>query len=285
LNKIFNPFEKFFKEGGGAEKIEKSVMPEVVEKTPEELWKENEFNIALRFGEIFDFEKIKKKERWDDVEAERIKKLTFEREKEFFLAVVSEARKIKRSGAEKFLTLFDINETIGSRVNDKAGNPKTILRLSLVPVLDYLKKTGGSVGFLSSRDCGRTIECVDEKNHFAGIKDYLDKKYIFSSREEKCDFDSVRFEEEINKEFGGEKGIVDDSIVDSIDEGGCPSTVDDMQKLSALKKIRSKIKNTPILSVDNSRFPKLLNNRNGMYGVSLYDSGIFVRPCIGMNEV
>ncbi len=199
----------------------------------------------------------------DEKRAEWISKV-MEVEKVFLTRIIAETeRALAARPGEKLITLLDIDETIG--VSPATPGPlTTVLRPSLVPLLSHLKNRGVQLGFLTNR--GAALRQLSEENQLQPIAEWIDPNLIFSDRSYEYWGDGSIVD--LSEKFGGPGGIIDDSKM--TDKGGpIRFRQGDYRKIMALADIRTKFPTGAIMVVDDFDYPKVLNNQNGMYGVSL----------------
>lgn len=200
-----------------------------------------------------------------------------ERERSFVIAVLSRLQEAKSS--ERIL-LFDIDETIGTVEFQDNHTFITILRPSLLPLLAEISASDLHIGLLSSRSKEGIEQQLQDPQHLAALRQYIDPAYINSSREEKeldCPLDELG--ERLKKEFGGKDGVIDKNLIGRDSENDFPQLPGDQTKLSVLKKKREEWKNKTVIVVDDFMYPRYLDTKKGFYGVALKETdGAFYKP-------
>lgn len=197
---------------------------------------------------------------------------------EIFFSKVVEAVNAAHQACGSVSVLFDVDETIGVNVYGTDGVQKTILRPSLMPLLDYLKTAHScSIGLFTSR---RDLESqVKDPLMLGALEPYLAPHLVFSTRGHDTSRDSHSFAENLQHDFGGEGGIVDDNKI-ALNPSDRPRSSGDMEKLNCLRAIREQLPQGAIVIIDDMEYPAILNQRAGFYGVYLdwrkSDSGAFI---------
>lgn len=188
-------------------------MPE--QASPEEQWAAAESGVRQGLEDIFGARWQRMQARgYKSGEIEEDKAKTLKREKDFFVSVAEKVRDVQERTRGKTLLLFDVDETIGSVVFTDGNTSKTLLRPSLVPLLESLKARGVSVGLLTNRGQDILQGQLSESDQLGPIASYLDRTHIYSSRGRAAD----QTGEEISallktEEISGAQGILDKKLL------------------------------------------------------------------------
>jgi len=238
------------------------------EQTPilgEQTWKDIEESVTRSLTQMFQEVHGRSGLYAEDEHADALDRLKVN-EKIFFTKVLGTVERAHRS-YENTAVLFDVDETIGRAPYRADGKRITILRPSVIPLMDILKNTYGcKLGLFTSR--GKLQEQLEDPAHLATLEPYLDKELLISTRGSGSSIGSMEFSDALQVNFGGENGIVDDSLI-SPDPFQRPSLIGDIEKLSHLRKIRAQLPEGAIVIVDDMQYPAILNESRGLYGVSL----------------
>lgn len=103
------------------------------------------------------------------------------------------------------IVLWDIDDTMGH--NDHTDNPSVMewrFRDALLPVLDYVSSQFPTVinGISSNRESENTLLKLTKGGALEAISKYIDRKYVFTSRDKVSHEDRRQAEEKIYEETG-----------------------------------------------------------------------------------
>lgn len=197
-------------------------------------------------------------------------------EKVFFTKVVAAVEKA-RGQHQQVAVLFDVDETIAKNVYKINSTRKTVFRPSAIPLMELLSnKYRCRLGLFTNRSA--LEEQLKDPETLAPLAPYLDNKLLVSTRSYSSDDDSMGFANNLQNDFGGEDGIVDNALI-AENPFDRPSSSGDMNKLNCLREIRGTLPKGAVVIVDDMHYPSILNEKAGLYGVSLYwmesGSGVF----------
>jgi len=216
---------------------------------------------------------------YESGEVEEDKEKTLKREKDFFVSVLEKVRSVQERTHGKTLILFDVDETIGSAVYTSGNTFKTLLRPSLVPLLESLKARGVSIGLLTNRGQDALQGQLSESDQLAPIASYLDRTHIYSSRGRAVEQSGEEIAALLKtEEISGGQGVLDKKLLSENVEYTALGASGDWEKIFVLQELKEKNPDTAIIAVDDFQYPRFLNSRAGFYGVSLHDSGGFFKP-------
>lgn len=231
------------------------------EKAPNTFWEENKRTVKDKIKAIFlEYEKGYNLDEIDD-EVNR----TVEKEEKFTTNIIEAFEKIKKNSQEKII-LFDIDETIGKiKAIDERQN-KTVLRPSFELLLEnyfnkYLEKKELKIGFLSSRSKDSICNQLDDINHLVSIKKYVDKDYIYSTRDVKTTDDPENYDYRNNPAINP---ILYKDRLYELYPG-------DLQKLEYIKNNLPSLEGKSIMIVDDFKYTDVLNSDKKLYGVCVQD--------------
>lgn len=196
-----------------------------------------------------------------------------EREKNFITLILETAHKAQKVSKSKVQVLFDVDETLASHQYSNE-HPKgiTIIRPAAFPLLDVLKEKGFELGLFTTRS--NLNEQIEIGGLLESLHPYLNPDLIFSTRNYGTYIGSMEFEDTLVEEYGGENGIIDSALIGE----RAPSTTGDISKLMGLKAIRNQLSDSVVI-VDDSEYPRVLNEKSGLYGVALREhNAIFTAP-------
>ena len=203
-----------------------------------------------------------------------------EQERLFITAVLARLQEATDARRRERVLLLDIDETIGTPDWPDDKTLITILRPSLIPLLNQISAPDLHIGFLSSRSKEALERQLQDPRHLALIRQYIDPTYIYSSRDERelhCSFEELG--EKLKEQFGGESGVIDENLLGRDSEYDYPELPGDQTKLMVLKKRREELAGKAVVVVDDFNYPKYLNTKEGFYGVALREKGgAFFRP-------
>ncbi len=249
----------------------KEFSPERVEV----FWESMEVEIERYFTELLT-EKMRKSEEREEKIKEEIEGCV-EREKQFVLKMFEVIEKVVAAHAGERVILFDIDETIGSAVMgaDKRLS-KTVMRPSLLPLLEKLRSIKCEIGFLTSRGDGYLREQLEDPQNIGAIKEYVDPRRVYSSGGVQTK-DSSRFLESVSKSFSD---VIDTKLIDpELRESMGVAVIGAQQKIPVIKDIKAGLPSgAALVVVDDLEYPRFLNNANGVYGVDLSEGGMFALP-------
>jgi flagellar biosynthesis/type III secretory pathway chaperone len=257
-------------------------MPEPTEKREQfEQEARQEFlpikdDIARKLDEVFksEFQYMEKRE-YEVEEITEAREKLLKREEQFFVRVLTAARMAEERSPGNAIVLFDIDETIGTANFDEGKDLVTKLRPSLIPLLEKFKTLNLEVGFLSSRGKESMDKQLGDENNLGPIKEYVNPNLVFSSRKYSSG-DSRNFRDKLHE---GSYEVIDVSLVEAEGEFGGPTTNGEQQKIKALQEIKEQNPEKSFVVVDDINYPKFLNEKNGIFGVSLADgNGAFYKP-------
>ncbi len=242
---------------------------------------ERENVIPLNYGEFwhhFNSEILKStkdiiEEKYGKIEdkEEREEKLEslLERERAFTKILIKTVSELEERGQKNGkILLFDIDETIGSNYYDSNENKiKTVLRPSLPYILRMIKDNFPDliIGFLTSRGKESLAKQIDNGD-FSSIESFLDKKYLFSSKEYANQLEPTSEEE--TKQYLLSHPLTNKDKVKDFSFGEHPWLTGDFQKMEALKKINFNDKDVAV--IDDFYYPEFFN-----FGHSLFTEGGF----------
>ena len=210
---------------------------------------------------------------------ERIERM-MAREKTFVTSVLSRVERAREERGGDMVILFDINETIGSTKFVDGNNFHTLLRPSLMPMMEKLRAMGIKIGFISNWGKEAMERQLQDTQDLESLREYITPKYIYSTRvgyEQDLPYRSVEeLAQKLKETFGGDLGVVDDALLGA--EGEYPDSSGDYEKLFFLKKIQSELNGKTVIVVDDLDYPKYLDKKKGFYGVSLGGRGAFFKP-------
>jgi|SRR6185437_11408002 len=195
-----------------------------------------------------------------------------EREKNF-LRVVFEAIEKALKTSTNVAVLFDVDETLAShKYSREFPQGKTILRPVAIPLLQTLQKQGLKIGLFTSR--GNPVEQLELQDWLGALKPFLTPALVISTRRHYPGGDSGEFADNLARDYGGEKGVVDAALIGN----DPPSTTGDMSKLACLKALRKDMPEHVVI-VDDADYPRVLNEKSGLYGVALREqNAMFLAP-------
>lgn len=237
-------------------------------------------DILTTYNSVFE---RRRRRGYEETEIQETIDAMVERERSFVIAVLSRLQEAESAHKGETVILFDIDETIGTPDFLPDNRMVTLLRPSLIPLLTALSAPHRRhIGFLSSRGKETMIRQLEDPEHLASLRKYVDVSYIFSSREEQ-ELYYVSMDElgdKLKEAFGGENGIIDERLLGKDSEFDYPSLPGDYTKLAVLKRIRHEMTGErAIVVVDDFEYPKYLDARRGMYGIPLRESGgAFFKP-------
>ncbi|GEM_PF-6751424 len=198
----------------------------------------------------------------------------FLREQHFTVSVLEGAEMVLAAHPENFVTLFDIDDTMGATFFRNKDTGVTILRPSISRILAYLKSRGGRIGILTNRRKEIVTKQLTDPDHLTSIEDSIDKELIFSSGQLRSDSAHEFIEEYMTKV----EGILDAEKIKKREEEPYTDnfgTTGDQQKVHALESAVRELRGSSILVVDDLWYPPYLNNKAGLYGVCIFDKGRF----------
>lgn len=166
---------------------------------------------------------------------------------------------------QETILLFDVDNTIGVSEYEKPG---TTLRPCLISLLDMLQKKifNIEIGLLSTRGKEFLEHQLEDPKELQPIKNYINKKLIFSTDELKDEEFYQFFKREEYADYLKNHPL----ITKELREEEMYSLMDgqNMGKLERLKQVHKNNSNSNIISVDDALFPAYLKN-----GVSLHEAG------------
>ncbi len=234
------------------------------------------------------FERMRKTG-YDEAEIQEIMENMLSRERSFLTRILLQIEHARTEHGEgrELIVLFDIDETIGAGEILEDNTVRTILRPSLIPLLQTITAQGAKIGFISTRSVEAMQKQLGEAQNLAPIRQYIDKNYIYSPGRNESSISFRSYEElaaACKQKFGGAIGIIDDSRIGGEKDGdpdpdAYPDS-GDLDKLAVLERARPDFEEKIIVVVDDIKYPKFLNNKNGFYGVPLQegDEGRFFKP-------
>lgn len=241
---------------------------------PEDLWRAVEASIRQKLEESLDFASLAKHHTPENIEEARVHAL--QRERRFFIKVLSKVQEVVARHPQTAV-LFDVDETLGSAYFPNSQTLITLLRPSLFPLFERLRAMQVDIGLFTSRSKESLLLQLQDARNLLPIHRYLLDDLIFSSRGYYGSGDSESFAKSLKKDYGGEYGIVDDAALDATDFNDYPMLGGDQSKLALLKQVRTEIPNKAVIVVDDFlRYPDFLNEKNGLYGVRLDNTEIFL---------
>lgn len=235
-------------------------------------------NLLTIFGSRF--EQLRQGNLYEEAEIQEKIEEAMGRERSFVVSVLSRLYDATEKSRSERVLLFDIDETIGTPDFPDDNTLITILRPSLMPLLSEISAPNLRIGFLSTRGKEAMEQQLQDPQHLAPLRQYIDPAYVYSARGERelmCRFDELG--EKLKEEFGGESGVIDEDLLGRDGEHDYPRLPGDQVKLRVLKKMRGELEGKAVVVVDDFSYPKYLNTKNGFYGVALREKdGAFFKP-------
>lgn len=136
-------------------------------------------NILLTFGSTFE---RRRQAGYGDAEIQESTDRMVAREQSFVTSVLERMQEATSAGRGESILLFDIDETIGTPDFPDDKTHITILRPSLLPLLKEISSPGLQIGFLSSRGKEAIEQQLDDPQHLASVRQYINPAHIYSSR-------------------------------------------------------------------------------------------------------
>lgn len=164
---------------GGAEG-EKSWTPEGIHEFWNGIEAEVRQGILSTFGTAFE---RRRQAGYEEAEIQENIDSMMARERSFATSVLEQVREATSAGRSESILLLDIDETIGTPDWPDDKTLITILRPALLPLLREISSPNLHVGFLSTRGKEAMEAQLDDPQHLAPLRQYIDPAYHLTSLE------------------------------------------------------------------------------------------------------
>jgi hypothetical protein len=203
------------------------------------------------------------------------------REKYFAQAVFEATQKAFESGASEVHVLFDIDNTLGSYDSDESGAFKKFsIRPSIFETLkqiENLAERAGKkfdIGLLSNRVLEHTLQQLEKDGQLEPLQQWVNKKYVFSSRRSAKGYDYLTEEEKLA--YLANTGVVGIQGED-LKKARYRINPDGVDKLTVLSGLKDHLaEGERIVVIDDSpMYPEILDETKGFSGVCMQEKGYF----------